>query len=304
VLGAMLALPLLTRVRIQTTGQAGRKLTSSLNNLSFLYKSGSGVTLAVDATHNNASAIPRGMQAAGYDTGSSGIAWTAADYAAHPGAVHIDQDARAGVPSSDVLDVESGAATPSECAGWVRAAWADFKSVARKGQRMPAIYTSADQVSAVVNALISGGIQSGVFLWIANWNLTEPQAQAEVLAAAGPFPIIAVQYTDRAVVYDNDVFSSAWLADVSGASAPPTVKNLKAWAAYDNATAHWDPTPGATHYGVTVTTNRGNTQVSYQTVTDTRVVIHGLSQKTSYAIHVIDRPDSEAVEAVAYVTTE
>lgn len=191
-------------------------------NLDFLHAFAAGVTLAVDATHSNVGAIPRGMQAAGYTTGSGGIAWTSADWNAHPGAVRIDQDAGASDHTADVLDVETGAATPGECALWARLTKANYNSAARKGQREPAIYTSAGNVTTVVNALMHDGTTSGVYLWIANWNLTEAQAQAEVLAAAGPFPICGLQYTDHAVVYDNDVFSSAWLSKVSGAPPPPS----------------------------------------------------------------------------------
>lgn len=75
--------------------------------------------LAQDATHINQSHIPAGTQAAGYDTGTGGIAWSAADFAAHDKpfpAVHIDQDASASHYTSDILDVEPSAASPAECA--------------------------------------------------------------------------------------------------------------------------------------------------------------------------------------------
>jgi len=91
---------------------------------------------------------------------------------------------------------------------------ASFRSAARPGQRWPAIYTSASNVTPLVNALIAGGVTSGCGLWVANWNLTDAQAVAAVQNAAGPFPIIGVQWHSGAY-YDTDVFSGAWLARVS-----------------------------------------------------------------------------------------
>jgi hypothetical protein len=175
-----------------------------------------------DAIHDNVPHLPHG-QVAGYDTGTSGIQWTAEDWATHPGAVHIDQDASAKDPESDILDVETGAATSADCAGWCKAAVDSYAAAKRPGQRHPAVYCSASNVTAVVNALIAGGVTTGVGLWVANWNLTEPESVAAVLAGSGPFPIIGVQYTDAPVFYDIDIFDGPWLSAVSGKPAPPPV---------------------------------------------------------------------------------
>jgi hypothetical protein len=173
-----------------------------------------------DATHDNISHLPPG-QAAGYSTGTGPhIRWTAADWAARPGAVRIDQDPAASDPTADVLDVEEGAAPLGRCAPWAEAAAASFARGTRPGQRSPAIYMSASMVTPVVNALIAGGITEGVSLWIADWDLTEAQARAVVQAAGGPFPVIGVQYRN-AGLYDVSVFSKAWLAAVSGDPAAP-----------------------------------------------------------------------------------
>ena len=176
-----------------------------------------------DATHDNISHLPAG-QAAGYSTGSgTHIRWTAADWAAHPGAVRIDQDPAASDPTADVLDVETGAASPGDCPGWVRRALADYARAARPGQRRPAIYMSRSKVTPVVNALIAGGVKSGAGLWIADWDGNRTRAADEVEAASGPFPVIAVQYAN-AGSYDVSVFSTAWLKEVSVADTPPPAR--------------------------------------------------------------------------------
>ena len=127
------------------------------------------VIAGFDAIHANIGHLPRGAQAAGYTTGSSDIRWVAADWAAHKGAVRICQDSGSD-HSADVLDVESGAASNVDAAMWAPRAAAAFKAASRPGQREPAVYTSASNVTPLVNTLIGHGIKSGVNLWVANWN--------------------------------------------------------------------------------------------------------------------------------------
>lgn len=177
-------------------------------------------TTVCDATHDNVSHLPPG-QAAGYATGSGGVPWTGADWAAHPGAVRIDQSP-VNTPLNelcDVLDVERGAATFADCAPWAEAAAANYAAGKRPGQRRPAIYMSLSAVTPVVNALIAGGITEGPCLWIAHWGITPEQAAMAVQLASGPFPVIGVQYRN-AGLYDVSVFSKPWLDDVSGDPAP------------------------------------------------------------------------------------
>ena len=177
------------------------------------------VVLAHDAIHANISHLPPG-QCAGYTTGSAAIRWTDADWKAHPGAVRICQD-NGSDHTADVLDVEAGAATNGDATAWVPKAAAAYNAAARPGQRSPAVYTSASNVTPLVNALVAHGIRSGAGLWVANWNLGQGSATADVQHAAGPFPVIGVQYASNDF-YDSDVFSSSWLNNVSqkAGSAP------------------------------------------------------------------------------------
>jgi hypothetical protein len=172
-----------------------------------------------DATRDNISHLPGGQQAAGYATGSGGVPWAPADWAAHPGAVRIDQDPAASDTTADILDVEAGAATIGSCAAWAARAALSHQAATRPGQRKPAIYASRSNITPICNALAAGGVISGVGLWIADWSLTPEQAAAEVAAASGPYPVIGVQYRN-AGAYDISVFSRAWLDAVS-APLPP-----------------------------------------------------------------------------------
>lgn len=206
------------------------------------------VVVAHDATQGNIGHLPPG-QACGYTTGSPDIKWTAQSWAAHPGAVRICQDAGATDTTADVLDVERGAATPADCPGWADKAQASFAAKTRPGQRTPAIYTSASNVTNVVNALTSGGVHAGVSLWVANWSISEGTAVADLLKAAGPFPVIGYQFSSEAY-YDTDVFSEAWLSHVSGATTTPLVTVPVTYGEPANeAIAH------ITAVGLTVATN-------------------------------------------------
>lgn len=191
-----------------------------------------------DAIRVNIPSLPHGArQYAGYATGSGGVPWTEQDFADHATALgpclQIDQDPAASDPAADILDVEAGAATAADCPWWAKRALQDFRTGRRPGQRTPVIYCSASNVTAVVNSLISGGVTSGVGLHVADWSLTEAQAVADVLAAAGPFPIVGIQFTD-AGPYDVSVFDTAWLAEQSGKPAPapppkPAPPSIPAW---------------------------------------------------------------------------
>lgn len=194
------------------------------------------VTFAFDVPGFNFSQAPQGFQLCGYDTGSGGVAWMPSMWAAHPGSVHIDQAADTArlqafldaeydpsdtVPAnhvtSDVLDVENGAVPVGSplTAAWARLAIAAFAAGTRPGQRRPVLYQSLSNVTPNVNALIAGGVTSGVGLWIAKW---DGNSAADVIAlaqASGPFPVIGFQFADDGP-FDADVFSTTWLTTVSG----------------------------------------------------------------------------------------
>jgi putative peptidoglycan binding protein len=177
-----------------------------------------------DAIRTAIPSLPKGAQVyAGYSTGWGAVPWTEQDFADHATALgpclRIDQDPAASDPTADYLDVEQGAATVSDCAWWAKRALADFKTGRRPGQRSPAIYMSASNITAVVNALIAGGVTSGVGLVVANWSISEAQAVHDVVSASGPFPIVGVQWSDPGP-YDTDIYSRAWLLNQSGKPAP------------------------------------------------------------------------------------
>jgi hypothetical protein len=170
------------------------------------------ITIAYDAMHANVGKLPKGAQTAGYVTGSGEVMWTAADWAAHPDAVRIDQsplDTELD-EMADVLDFENGAATLASLVPWAQAALRNYRSGARPGQRSPLVYCDGSSVTPVANALTAGKV-TGVGLFIAKWSDTLTQALEEVVTASGPFPVSGIQFASPGP-YDIDVFSSSWLA--------------------------------------------------------------------------------------------
>lgn len=197
------------------------------------------ITVGYDAAHKDLpeaeKLLPPGSLFAGYDTGSPDIVWTPADRARHPGSLHIDQDTGASDFTSDYLDVEGGAATPAQAPHWYSRAFTEYLAGTRPGQRHPSIYMSASLITETVNSLISGGVKSGPGLVVANWNLSEPQAVQDVVDAAGPFPIVGVQFRNQQGIYDINVFSGDWLARQSARAPAPAVppgqwKDASQWA--------------------------------------------------------------------------
>jgi hypothetical protein len=178
-----------------------------------------------DAIGVNSGNLPQGAIAAGYTTGSGAIPWTQSEWAQHPNAIRICQNASASDTTADVLDIERGAATIQDATAWFWKALNNFGHGIRPDQRYPCFYISASSVSGLINSLIASGVTSGPKLWIANWNLTPSQAAVMVTNAGGPFPVVGVQYKPGSL-FDTSIFTTDWLDFVSAPSQstpPPPV---------------------------------------------------------------------------------
>ena len=181
---------------------------------------------AYDCIGANVDRLPPHSQVAGYTTGSGPVPWSAAQIAAHPGMVLIDQTPTPGAwdALADVQDVESGAVTVAEVPGRAKAMAAAFAAGARPGQREPCIYVGAPgNATPVVNALLAAGIGGGVNLAEAIPGRPPADAQAMIDSTAGtPFPVVWVQYAfDVNNAYDAGLMSVPWLSNVSAAPVPP-----------------------------------------------------------------------------------
>lgn len=180
------------------------------------------IQIVYDVTHTFIDSVPKGAMVALYSTGTPDIKATQADYDSHPGCLRICQDFRASDTTADYLDVESGAATIDEIPSWFISAVDNYHKGMRPGQRWPAVYASANNITPIANKLVSAGITSnGPGLVVANWSMTETTAIADVIAAAGPYPIVGIQFRNNGP-YDTDVMSGEWIKNVSTPNTPVT----------------------------------------------------------------------------------
>lgn len=183
-----------------------------------------------DATHANIGTLPDAAEYAGYVTGTSDIVWTDADFKAHPNAIRIDQTPT-GTPwdaLADGDDYERGAVSLSELPVRAKLRMHAFNTNARPGQRRPFVYASADSLTAVANALVAGGVTSGVGLWVAHWTGDIVSAIQTVKTRSGPFPIVAFQF-ENAGPFDISVFATAYLNDRSAGPLPVSHSGFVVW---------------------------------------------------------------------------
>jgi hypothetical protein len=87
--------------------------------------------------------------------------WTAADWARFPAARKVRIAVFATTNDGQVLDIETGAATPAQAAGWVRMRLA-------AGQ-YPSVYVNRANVGAVLAALHAAGLDGKFGVWLADW---------------------------------------------------------------------------------------------------------------------------------------
>jgi hypothetical protein len=141
----------------------------------------------------------------------------------------------------------------------------------------------------VVNALVNGGVSSGVGLWVANWNLTETQAIADVQNASGPFPIIGIQYSNG-TYYDYDAWANPWLLGRSGNFAQNPVSGLTTTRrGFTSISLAWDAQDAATDYEVKAYW-RGDKVGPTLIVTTPAVRVGNLGMNRTYEFRVRARP--------------
>jgi hypothetical protein len=181
------------------------------------------IVVAYDCTGANLPKIkiPAGVGLAGYKTGSGGVAWTDAQFAAHPGTVQIDQSPvnTALDELCDEIDYEAGAATLADLPGWYRAAAVNYAKETRPGQRAPAVYASQVNITPVCNEFVAAGVTGGPRLHVAHWDLPIEQAIDMLVGSGGPFPVIGIQ-VHNAGLYDVNLYLASWWATVS---KPPAI---------------------------------------------------------------------------------
>lgn len=145
-------------------------------------------TVMLDTVGANVGAIPASTRkVAGYVTGTGVVPWSQSAWNRFPHAVKVRIDQSPGgraALSSDVIDVEWGAATPVSATSWI-------KTRRDHGVRTHTIYGTRSTLAACAGLIRD---KTGISCWVADWNQNESSATALLGTTISGFPVVAVQW--------------------------------------------------------------------------------------------------------------
>jgi hypothetical protein len=221
-----------------------------------------------DGINSDAAGIARlnPLYVAGYLDGA--YAWTAAEWALFPRSVKVQVVITASANEGDVLDVETGDASPGQTAGWIQ-----MRKAA--GYYRPTIYCNLSTVAAVRTGTGKYVLGEDYDLWVADYD----NSTAEVYAGA-----VAKQYKTTSGDDVSIVFDTAWPHRKAPQNAPAVVEGLSVSPYATFTDFGWAKSAGATSYDFQLVS--GNTQIDRQTVTGTSIHNVPTVQGTKYYFRV------------------
>lgn len=205
--------------------------------------------IMLDGVNSLAAGIARGFpglkRVAGYDNGR--YAWSPEQWALFPGADHVHISVTASADTGDVLDVETGDATPAQARGWI-----EMRHAA--GLYRPTVYCSkgvVPEVRAATGSLILG---KDYDIWVAWYTSATPPPVPPGLPAA---QFAAWQY-EATTGYDaNRVLDPNWPHRLPDHPAPVAAPGgLSATAT--EARLSWTAIAGVASYRYQVRDGAGN----------------------------------------------
>ena len=147
--------------------------------------------------------FPNAAMVAGYINGQ--FAWASAQWNLFPHADHVTISTTAGANEGDVLDVESGDATPDQTAGWIA-----MRKAA--GLYRPTIYCSRDVIPAVRIGTGSYILDKDYDIWVADYTGVAHQVSG----------CAATQYESTANYDISTVYDTAWPHRKAPVPSPPS----------------------------------------------------------------------------------
>jgi hypothetical protein len=154
-----------------------------------------GINSLAAGIHNR---FPGTEMVAGYIDGN--YAWTQAEWNLFPHAVKVQVTVSSSVNAGDVIDCETGDATPAEAAAWVRKRRA-------VGYYRPTIYCSRSVIPAVRQATGNLVLGRDYDIWVADYTGTPHQVTAPGTPAA---LCVATQYLNTAGYDESTVYDDGW----------------------------------------------------------------------------------------------
>lgn len=191
-----------------------------------------------------ARAFPGARKVAGYLNGR--YAWSQADWDLFPGADHVTITVTASAGEGDVLDVETGDATPAQAAAWI-----EMRHAA--GLYRPTIYCSLSVVPAIRAATGPLILGRDYDIWVAKFDGSGAEPAVPGLPAAR---FAAKQYEtnpswDESVLYDPE-----WPHRVAAHPAPAPAPAGPSGTA-TGANVAWHPVDGVSVYRIQKRDGRG-----------------------------------------------
>lgn len=213
-----------------------------------------------------AGAFPNAPYVAGYLNGT--YAWSQADWDLFPKAKHIGITTTASANIGDVLDVETGDATPAQAEAWISG-----RKMA--GYFRPTIYCNLSTVPAVRAGTGKWKLGVDYDLWVAVYD----DSQASPYAGSIAKQYASGQNWDLNVVYDVN-----WPYRVEPKPTPAMPTGFSQTAYPDHTNFGWQASAGAETYDFQLV--EGKTQVFRESVTGPNAENVQTKPGVTYAWHV------------------
>lgn len=150
-------------------------------------------TLMIDAIHANVGNIPASTpKVGGYVTGTPDIKWTPRDWARfpHAGTVRIDQS-----PSLSAYATNEGSVADIEALAGTVGSFVTASEARMRLRRLLWCYVTQSTLQEVAVALKEAGIPlDKCGAWLADWNMSEAEANATLGTSMSGIRIVAVQW--------------------------------------------------------------------------------------------------------------
>lgn len=227
--------------------------------------------------------FPDAQLIAGYLNGD--FAWTSAEFNLFPRSVHVTITITASANEGDVLDVESGDATPGQAAEWIEKRKAS-------GYYRPTIYCNLSTLPSLREATGDLILGEDWDCWVADFT-NEPH---QVTAPGTPKASCAATQFESTDAFDlSSVFDDDWPHRTAPAKPkPPAKAPTKApteptgirvvTVTPTSVKLEWDTVPDATAYHVRVTSE--SKLAKEDTVSTPAVTVVGLTPNRTFAFHV------------------
>jgi hypothetical protein len=180
--------------------------------------------------------FPGAAKVAGYVNGT--YAWSQAEWGLFPHADHVAISVTASANAGDVLDVETGDATPGQCAGWIA-----MRKAA--GLFRPTVYCSRSVVPAIRAGTGSYVLGRDYDIWVAEY---DGSPSPLVPPGTPPASYAAKQYESTPGYDVSAVYDPGWPHRHAPVAAGPAAPGGMSATPHETVSFAWDSTTAGLSY--------------------------------------------------------